>query len=256
MVVPKISGALAVLALVAVGCDVGPEKKTERLSLSVKVSHKRYKPIHTDIVRKVTVAVVKDRALKLIGVNNVQREEALADLVAFGRQQPKACDLIVEGILGHPQPQVREYALMALAKVGPGGWRIPIDKFRKLINDRNERVKCATLFAIGLLGVKDGDLVKRTFEYLADPSPSIRTYAAEAIRKLSYWPAIPALIYGHLGAEKAPTHLRVYAWEALENITLERVTAYPRGADMASILTARAEAWTSWWDRNRHKFGG
>ncbi|MHC4600881.1 MAG: HEAT repeat domain-containing protein [Planctomycetota bacterium] len=256
MVVPRITGPLAVLVLIAAGCGGGPELKRERLSLSVKVSHKRYKPIHTDIVRKVTSAVVKDRALKLIGVNNVQREEALADLVAFGRQQPKACDLIVTGILGHPQPQVREYALLALAKVGPGDWRIPVDKFRRLINDRDDRVKCATLYAMGLLGVKDGDLVNRAFEYLADPSPSIRTYAAEAIRKLSYWPAIPALIYGHLSRAKAPSHIRMYAWEALENITLEKVKAYPRGADLDSILLARAEAWTDWWEQNRHKFGG
>lgn len=255
MVLFRIALPLAVLALVVIGCGGGPEQKKEEFSLSVKVSHKRYKPIHTNVVRKITAAVVKDRALKLIGVNNVQREEALADLVAFGRQEPKACELIV-GILDHPQPQVREYALLALAKVGRGDWRVPTDKIRKLINDRNSRVKCAALYAIGLLGVKDSDIVKRCFEYLSDPNPSIRTFAAEAIRKLSYWPAIPALLYGHLDRDQVPIHIRMYAWEALENITLAKVGAYPRGADVFAILKARAKAWKSWWEQNRHKYGG
>ncbi|MHC4780650.1 MAG: HEAT repeat domain-containing protein [Planctomycetota bacterium] len=255
MVWKKIAGSFSVLALLVMGCGGGTEQKQERFTLSVKVSHKRYKPIHTNVVRNVTAAVVKDRARKLIGVNNVQREEALADLVAFGRQQPKACALIV-GILDHPQPQVREYALLALAKVGPGDWRVPTDKFKKLIKDRDDRVKCATLYAMGHLGEDDDDLRDKAFEYLSDPNPSVRTFAAEALRKLKYWPAIPALIYRHLNVEKAPVHIRMYAWEALENITLAKVRAYPRGADIRSVMRARAKAWTDWWEHNRHNFGG
>ncbi|MHC5038030.1 MAG: HEAT repeat domain-containing protein [Planctomycetota bacterium] len=241
------------LAVLAVGCGGGAEVKRETYTLSVKVSYKRYKPIHTQIVREVTPDVVKDRVMKLAGVNNVQREEALADLVAFGREQPRAMSLIT-GVLGHRDPRVREYALLALAKIGPGDWSIPVDRFRELIVDRDDRVKCATMYAVSTLGVRNGEIMKRTFAYLSDPSASLRTYAAECIRKLSYWPAIPALIYNHLAKEKVPIHLRMYAWEALENITLARVKAFPRSADMFEVLNARADAWIEWWENNRYKF--
>lgn len=250
----RMFGLLGVLALLA-GCAGGGEQQRETFTLSVKVTHKKYDPIHTRVTRDVKPDDVKKRVLMLAGLNQVEREEALADLVAMGREQPRSTALII-GFLNHPEPAAREYSLLALAKIGPGGWSVPVDKFRTLINDSDERVVCACLFACATLGVKDRDIAKRAFEYLADPRVSVRTYAAECIRKLAYWPAIPALIYGQLGRSNVSITLRVYAWEALQNITLERVEDFPKGPDMFSILDARAKAWTQWWEANRYKYGG
>jgi len=254
MVAQKWIGLEALVALLAAGCFGGGEAKQETFALSVKVSHQKYKPINTKVTREVSANDVKERVMALKGMNNVRRQEALADLVAMGREQPRAVGLII-GVLDHPEPRVREYALLALAQIGPEVVRRPpTDKIRKLINDKDDRVVCATLFTISMLNVKDRKVVKRAFEYLSHPNPSIRSFAAECIRKLKFWQAIPSLIYRHLDRETLPINVRIYAWEAIENITLEKVDAYPKSADMFAILKARAEAWKQWWLENRYKY--
>jgi hypothetical protein len=255
MAMQKWIGLVAVAVLVAGGCFGGGEVKKETFTLSVKVSHQRYKAKHTGVTREVTPQAVKERVMALQGMNNVRRQVALADLVAMGREQPRAISLIIDK-LDHKDPRVRESTLLALAQIGPDVVELSSSKLRNLIVDPDERVICATLFAISMLKVKDRRLMKKAFEYLSHPSPSIRSFAAECIRKLAFWPAIPALIYGHLGKEACPIQVRVYAWEALENITLAKVDASPKAADMFSILKARAAAWKNWWELNRYKYEG
>ncbi|GEM_PF-2898880 len=252
---PKRFLLLGVFAALIAGCGGGPEEREREYKLSVEVSHEKYEPINTKVTRQVTKESVQQRIRLLGGDNESLRREAIADLVAFGRREPRTMGLIAYN-LDNPDPDIRRYALIALAKIGPGSWSPPVDKMRKLLEDPVNEVKTADMFAIGVLKLKDRDIVKRVFSYLSDPNPSLRSYAAECIRELKYWPAIPALIYGHLAMENLPIQLRLYAWEALQNITLEHVNTQPPGVNIFAVLKGRADAWTYWWEANRHKYGG
>lgn len=255
MIRTVLTGCTGAMLLWLQACGGGAETRQQEFKLSVDVTHERYKPIHSGVEREVTPEVVKTKVLALAGDNNVLRSEAMADLVAFGRREPRSMGLITQAI-DHPDPKVREACLIVMGKVGPGSWSVPTDKLRSLINDPDDRVKAAVLFAVGSLGINDSDIRERAFEYLSHYNPVVRTHAAECLRELKYWPAIPALIYHHLAKENLPIEARVYAWEALQNITLEHVQDDPRSMDMFAILNARARAWTDWWEANRYRYGG
>jgi HEAT repeat protein len=257
------AAALAAAAGLAAGCSSDPEEQGQTTSARIGVSYKKYEPIHTQVTRAITPEVVSARIQSLAGLDQVRRNQALDELVVMGRREPKVVGLLLKEI-GNPDPFARRASLIAVARIGADPDDMPEDKFLQLMDDPDDDVKAAALYATGMLGIRDKNLAKKAFDLLNHPNPSVRTHAAECIRKIKFWPSIPALIYGHLALEKKPEALseetflqiREYACEALENITLEKVEARPGEMDIESILQARAQAWISWWEANRYKFGG
>lgn len=239
-----------------IGCGGGPEEKVEAKSARVRVSYDKYKPIHSGVTRSIDQNVVKVRLNVFASDNEVLKHHAKEDLVIIARRESRAIPMIASA-LNNPNPKVREYALLTLAEVGrEAAGEVDTGLVKKNLGDKHIGVICAALYCIGNLGLDNRDLIKMAFEYLSHYNPEVRSFAAECIRELKYWPAIPALIYGHLNSEGAPAHIRSHAVEALENITLVHVGINPRGMDLKSLQKAWAEAWTEWWETNRYKYGG
>jgi HEAT repeat protein len=254
--------AALLAALVAAGCEGGAEEQTTATSARISVKWDKYDPIHTGVTRSLNPEVVKAKIQDLAGINEVRRDQALNDLVVMGRREPKVLGLLARE-LGNSDPFVRQYCLIAIGRIGGDPAEMPADDFLKLMDDPDDGVKCGALYATGMTKVRNKDLAKKAFYLLNHPKPEVRTHAAECIRRIQFWPAIPALIYGHLALEKPEAlseetflQFRIFACEALENITLERVMARPAEMDIDSVLIARAKAWVSWWESNRYRYGG
>jgi hypothetical protein len=253
---------LAAAALVG-GCEGGAEEQTGVQSARIKVKYDKYEPIHTQVSRSLNPEVVSAKIQEMAGINGVRREQALSDIVVMGRREPKVLGLLFKE-LGNADPFVRQSCLIAVARIGGDPDDMPEDKFLQLMDDPTDEVKCAALYATGMTGIRNRDLAKKAFSYLNHATPEVRTHAAECIRRIQFWPAIPALIYGHLALEKRPEALteetflqfRIRACEALEHITLDKVEALPVEMDVESVMAARAKAWISWWESNRYRYGG
>lgn len=249
---------LAVLACtlltlsLAAGCS--SEEQQDTGSSSPRPVFKKtgkLKPIHSGYKStQTTTAYIKKLVSDLDGTNESLRAAALDELVEIGRPAVQH----LENALKHKSPMVREGACLALGRIArlPGSFMM--NKLVALLDDKDVRVLRAACFAIGHIGTDDTAAAKKVYSLCSHPDPTVRSYAAECIRKLHYWPAIPALIFNHLAPRKEgegtpdadpglsyTRPLRAYAADALAHIT-----HVDYGVDFSM--------WRKWWIYNQDRY--
>ena len=194
--------ALSIAMALLLGCSGDEERDAG--SSSPRTTFKRtgkLRPIHSGFRSKQTSSThIKWLIKRFDGENESLRREALDEVVEIGRPAVN----LLESALKHKSPAVREYVCQALGRISRMPGSFMMGKLVALLNDKVLRVRRAACFAIGNIGTSDTAVAKKVFALLSDPDPGMRTYAAECIRKLKYWPAIPALIFNHLAPRKAP----------------------------------------------------
>jgi hypothetical protein len=127
--------------------------------------------------------------------------------------------------LKHESPSIRAYAALTLGQIGDKRSVLPLIP---LVNDPDlepQKYLCHALGHLGLTGVLDAEPKYRKLSGDAalmltkSRNYELRSYAAEALRKMHYIPAIPVLLA--MGEDPDPVH-RTYAHEALAIITSQQ----------------------------------
>ncbi len=252
----------AASAAFSAGCSSEEEKDSG--SASPRASFKKsgkLQPIYSGFKSESTSSThINGLIKKFDGENDSLRNEALNEVVDIGKPAVQ----YLESALKAPSPKIREFCCLALGRISKMPGAFMLDKVVALCDDPEVSVVRAACFAIGNIGTKDQAVAKKVFSLLSSPDPTVRSFAAECLRKIKYWPAIPALIFNHLqtkdDAEEAPDKgakkpepaagagkaigaeytdpLRAYAADALAHIT-----HVDYGIDF--------QMWKKWWIYNQ-----
>lgn len=123
--------------------------------------------------------------------------------------------------------------------------KVSLPAIKKGLSDPVVRLRC-----IQILGeMKDDSVVPDLVEYMEDPNPEIRFYAANSLVKLEYKEAIPILIEALSGTEE--TH-RAIAFRTLSDATGQ--TFGYRFYDSQEKREASARLWNAWWKAEGKRF--
>jgi hypothetical protein len=192
--------ALALALVFAGGCASEEERTTGTISPRMTFKKTgRLKPIHSGFRSKQSTSkYIKNLITRFDGIDESRRREALDEIVEIGRSSVQ----YLESALAAKSPAIREYTCLALGRISRMPGSFMFGKLVKQVDHPDLRVKRAACFAIGHIGTRDKAVAKKVFTLLSHPDPTVRSYAAECIRKLRYWPAIPALIFNHLQPKK------------------------------------------------------
>ena len=223
----------------------------------------KLKPIHSGFKsHQTSTKYIKMLIKRFDGTDESRRAAALDEVVEIGRPAIQ----FLEATLKHRSAPIREYVCQALGRIARMPGSFMMNKLVAKLGDPEVRVIRAACFAIGHIGTKDTATAKKVFVHISHPNPTVRSYAAECLRKLHYWPAIPALIFNHLApaktkkgekagakkkspAAKKPVGLgleytnplRAYAADALAHIThVDYGTDY--------------RMWRKWWVYNQDRY--
>jgi HEAT repeat protein len=109
---------------------------------------------------------------------------AVRVLAELGAQGIDVQDALLEA-LDTPRARVRREAIVALIRIGGDASRAVPVLLERLVQDRDEKVRCLSARALGVIGSSQPAVVETLVCALEDPSPLVRGAAAESLGKVA-----------------------------------------------------------------------